>query len=160
LHKVQRIMRGFQPFADSVESDPMHISDGSVCEDHVLSPHRPSILSTCQHLKNSRRIRVCTTQNLTSVPEREYQIGPRLKFCIHNGFEKLDKYRRILALNSVHAEDDRLMEAQHVGVQCSLFCISSLPGSSSFPGNLCIHETCLRRGQFGTHVQARKLDFE
>lgn len=79
LHKVQRIMRGFQPFADSVESDPMHISDGSVCEDHVLSPHRPSILSTCQHLKNSRRIRVCTTQNLTSVPEREYQIGPRLK---------------------------------------------------------------------------------
>ena len=74
LHKVQRIMRGFQPFADSVESDPMHISDGSICEDHVLSPHQPSILGTCQHLKNSRRIRVCTTQNLTSVPEREYQI--------------------------------------------------------------------------------------
>jgi len=53
----------------------------------------------------------------------------------------LDKYRRIFAMNSVHAEDDRLMEAQHVGVQCSLFCISSFPGSSSFPGKFCIHET-------------------
>ena len=61
--------------------------------------------------------------------------------CTHYGFEKLDKYRRIFAMNSVHAEDDRLMEAQHVGVQCSLFCISSFPGSSSFPGKFCIHET-------------------
>lgn len=51
------------------------------------------------------------------------------RFCSHKTHyvseRKFEKYTRILAVNSVHAEDAKFMTAQHVGLQYSLFCFLS-----------------------------------